>query len=275
MQALFRSVCCTGFESLVFVLLVASAPALAQEEKKGVAADHPERMRQGLALFREHVRPALVEHCVACHGGKTTKGKFDLSDRAPLQKSGMIDGGGKESRLYALITHAEEPHMPQKGPKLPVATADQIVRWIDLGVPYDGPLVERPAIVAPKSPAVDRDFWSFRPLQVPKPPTVQNATWIRTPIDHFILAELEARGLTPASPADRRTLIRRLYFDLIGLPPTPNEVDAFVADPDPIAYDRLVDRLLDVTALRRAPGAPLDGCRAVCRVTWLRTRLRP
>jgi mono/diheme cytochrome c family protein len=244
MQATFSSVCRTGIEALVFTLLLASSPAPAQEENKSVAADHPERMRQGLALFKEHVRPALVEHCVACHGGKTTKGKFDLSDRAPLQKSGMIDGGGKESRLYALITHAEEPHMPQKGPKLSVATADHIARWIDLGAPYDGPLVERPAIAATKSPAVDRDFWSFRPLQDPKPPTVQNASWIRTPIDRFILAELEARGLTPAAPADRRTLIRRLYFDLIGLPPTPDEVDAFVADSDPTAYDRLVDRLL-------------------------------
>jgi Protein of unknown function (DUF1549)/Protein of unknown function (DUF1553) len=161
-----------------------------------------------------------------------------------LQKSGAIDGGGKESRLYALITHAEEPHMPQKGPKLSTATADQIARWIDLGAPYDAPLVERPAGAAARSPVLDRDFWSFRPLQDPKPPSVQNAEWIRTPVDRFILAELEAHGLAPAAPADRRTLIRRVYFDLIGLPPTPDEVDAFVADPDPSAYLRLVDRLL-------------------------------
>jgi mono/diheme cytochrome c family protein len=244
MQASFSSVIRWGIEAFVFTLILAPAPAAAQDEKKTVAADHPERMRQGLALFKEHVRPALVQHCVACHGGKTTKGKFDLTDRGPLQKSGMIDGGGKESRLYALITHAEEPHMPQKGPKLADATADQIARWIDSGAPYDAPLVERPAAAAAKSPALDRDFWSFCPLQVPKPPTVQNASWIRTPIDRFILAGLEARGLTPAAPADRRTLIRRLYFDLIGLPPTLDEVDAFVADSDPSAYDRLVDRLL-------------------------------
>ena len=226
------------------MLLLASVPSSAQEEKKAVPPDHPERMRQGLALFKEHVRPAFIQHCLLCHGGKTTKGKFDLTDRATLQKSGTIDGGGKESRLYALITHAEEPHMPQKGPKLPAATADQIARWIDLGAPYDAPLVERPETAAARSPSVDRDFWSFRPLQVPKPPSVQKAEWVRTPVDRFILAELEARGLTPTVPADRRTLIRRVYFDLIGLPPTPDEVDAFVADADPSAYERLVDRLL-------------------------------
>jgi mono/diheme cytochrome c family protein len=244
MQASFTSVICWGIEALFFTVFLASAPASAQEEKKAVPADHPERMRQGLVLFKEHVRPALVQHCLMCHGGKTTKGKFDLSDRGPLEKSGAIDGGGKESRLYALITHAEEPHMPQKGPKLSTATADQIARWIDLGAPYDAPLVERPAAAAARSPVLDRDFWSFRPLQDPKPPSVQNAEWIRTPVDRFILAELEAHGLAPAAPADRRTLIRRVYFDLIGLPPTPDEVDAFVADPDPSAYLRLVDRLL-------------------------------
>ena len=161
-----------------------------------------------------------------------------------LLKSGMIDGGGKESRLYALITHADEPHMPQKGPKLPAATAEQIARWIDLGAPYDAPLVERPIAASAKSPTPDRDFWSFRPLQVPKPPAVKNAEWVRTPVDRFVLAELEAHGLAPAAPADRRTLIRRVYFDLIGLPPTPDEADAFAADPDPRAYERLVDRLL-------------------------------
>jgi uncharacterized protein DUF1549/uncharacterized protein DUF1553 len=244
MQASFTSVIRWRIAALFFTVFLASAPASAQEEKKAVPADHPERMRQGVVLFKEHVRPALVQHCLMCHGGKTTKGKFDLSDRGPLEKSGAIDGGGKESRLYALITHAEEPHMPQKGPKLPIATADQIARWIDLGAPYDAPLVDRPAAAAARSPVLDRDFWSFRPLQDPKPPSVQNAEWIRTPVDRFILAELEAHGLAPAAPADRRTLIRRVYFDLIGLPPTPDEVDAFVADPDPSAYLRLVDRLL-------------------------------
>jgi mono/diheme cytochrome c family protein len=244
MQASFSTGIRWRIARIVFTLLLASASVSAQEEKKAVPADHPQRMRQGLALFTEHVRPAFVQNCLVCHGGKSTKGKFDLSERATLQKSGMIDGGGKESRLYALITHAEEPHMPQKGPKLPAATADQIARWIDLGAPYDAPLVERPAAAAARSPALDRDFWSFRPLQLPNPPAVQSAEWIRTPVDRFILAELEAHGLAAAGPADRRTLIRRVYFDLIGLPPTPDEVDAFVANPDPSAYERLVDALL-------------------------------
>jgi hypothetical protein len=124
-----------------------------------------------------------------------------------------------------------------------------IARWIDLGAPYDKPLVTKTAVRGPEVPVEigerERAFWSFRPLKVTAPPTVKGTDWVRTPIDNFILAKLEERGLKPNGPASRRKLIRRAYLDLIGLPPTPEEVEAFVADTDPRAYDRLIDRLLD------------------------------
>ena len=127
-------------------------------------------MAQGLALFKERVRPLLIAHCLDCHGGKTKKGDFDLSDRAPLIESGVIDGGAKASRLYALITHADEPHMPSKKPKLPAADIDIIARWIDLGAPYDKPLIDSAVSgkAAPKTAlTIDeaRNYWAFRGLE--------------------------------------------------------------------------------------------------------------
>src|SRR4051812_2109665 len=97
--------------SLVLALLAVAVAAAAPAD---VDPDHAQKMKRGLALFKDEVRPALTRYCLDCHGGKKTKGDFDLSDRAPLLESGAIDGGGKESRLYALLTHAEEPHMPYK-----------------------------------------------------------------------------------------------------------------------------------------------------------------
>ena len=105
-------------------------------------------MQEGLALFKEKVRPALIKHCLNCHGGKTIKGGFDLSDRDRLVAAGVLEGGGKASRLTALIRHTEEPHMPQKAAKLPDETIAAIARWIDCGRPYDQPLAPRPAVAA-------------------------------------------------------------------------------------------------------------------------------
>jgi mono/diheme cytochrome c family protein len=134
------------------VLLVASALAHAfsvrADEKTTVPPDHARRMEEGLALFKEKVRPALVEHCLNCHGGTAIKAGLDLSDRATLVEAGVIEGGGKGSRLTALIRHTEKPHMPQKAAKLPEKIIAAIARWIDCGAPYDQPLVARPAVAA-------------------------------------------------------------------------------------------------------------------------------
>jgi mono/diheme cytochrome c family protein len=232
--------------AILFVAWTSPASYLPADDKPTVPPDHARRMQEGLVLFKAKVRPALVRHCLDCHGGKATKGDLDLSDREPLMKSGVLDGGSEGSRLAELIRHDDEPHMPQKAPKLPDATIADIGRWIDLGAPYDRPLVDRAGGAKPSSGQTQGGpaFWSFRPLAGAEPPAAHQATWVRTPIDRFIAAALEARQLKPNPIADRRTLIRRLSFDLTGLPPSPEGVDSFVRDPSPDAYERLVDRLL-------------------------------
>jgi mono/diheme cytochrome c family protein len=236
--------------SLVLALVQVEV-AQAQQKPFPVLPEHAAKMAQGLALFKERVRPLLIAQCLECHGGKAKKGGFDLSDRQPLIESGVIDGGAKASLLYALITHADEPHMPSKKPKLPDADIEIIARWIDLGAPYDKPLVDSAAITktAPRTTlSIDeaRNYWAFRGLEPASPPRVsaRNASWVRTPIDRFILAKLEAKELSPNPPAERATLFRRLSFDLIGLPPTPEEIDAFLADNRPDAYEAVADRIL-------------------------------
>jgi mono/diheme cytochrome c family protein len=239
---------------LVAVVLAFASNGIAfgQSKPAAVPPDHASKMAQGLALFKERVRPILIGQCLDCHGGKAKKGDFDLSDRKPLMESGMIDGGAKSSRLHALITHAEEPHMPSKKPKLSDAEIALIDRWIDLGAPYDKPLTDPKAIAKPAPRTgvptdADRDFWAYRGLTPAPPPALsgKNASWARTPIDRYILAKLDAKGLVPNPEADRRSLIRRVTFDLIGLPPTVEEVEAFVADNRADAYEKVVERLLE------------------------------
>src|SRR5260370_31670640 len=121
--------------------------------------------------------------------------------------------------------------MPYKEPKPNAEEITQIAAWIDLGAPYDRPLVDKSSPTAKKPmtvPDEDRQFWSFLPLKRPIPPEARNKAWCKTPIDRFIMAKLEEKGLTPSPPVDRRKLIRRASFDLIALPPPPEEVESFV-----------------------------------------------
>ncbi len=218
-----------------------------------VDSDHAVKMAKGLDLFKKHVRPVLVQRCLKCHGGETIKSELNLSDREGLLHGGtagpaIIAGNSRDSLLYKLITHAKDPHMPHKSGKLPAEAVAHIAAWIDNGAPYDKPLVaERNAgksWTQTTLPADARQFWSFQPLRSVKPPAVKNGAWCRTPIDYFILAKLEAAGVHPNPQASKRQLIRRAYFDLLGLPPSAQEVEAFINDPAPDAYERLLDRLL-------------------------------
>ena len=139
--------------------------------------------------------------------------------------------------------------MPVDAPKLSEETVARFSEWIQLGAPYDQPLLERRA-AAPswtKKVVADelRDYWAFQPLERVQPPRVKDERWPLTPIDRFVLARLEEKGLTPNKPATRRKLIRRVYFDVIGLPPTPEEIDAFVNNADAEAYEQLLDCLFD------------------------------
>ena len=201
-------------------------------------------MQEALDLFRKSVRPALVEHCLECHSGATPKADLDLTTRDAVVESGMLDESAETSHLYATIAHREEPFMPHKRDQLPAETIAAIARWIDIGAPYDGPLSgEAAKIDADGVSEADRQFWSFQPLANADPPEVDDDSWARTPVDRYILAKLREQGLTPNADAEPRKLVRRLYLDVTGLPPTPEEVAQFLADGEG-AYERLVDKLL-------------------------------
>jgi cytochrome c553 len=232
------------------LLLALLAPSSLAAAPPQLPADHAAQMSRGRELFKSHVRPVLLERCLKCHGGEKTRGGLDVTSREALLKGGdngpvVVPHQAKASRLHQLAAHLDKPHMPPKGDRLTAEQLAHLAAWIDLGAPYDRPLVNKDT--AKKAMVVtdeDRRFWSFLPLTHPAAPKVKNESWCRTPVDRFILAKLEEKGLTPNAEADRRKLIRRAYFDLIGLPPTPEEVEAFVNDPAADAYDKLLDRLL-------------------------------
>jgi mono/diheme cytochrome c family protein len=198
---------------------------------------------------------ALLEaHCVKCHGGEKTKGGLDLTRREALLlggESGPAFTAGQPVEtglLYRMVAHLEEPGMPHKEDKLSDAAIARIADWLRAGAPYRRALKTEVATSPSKSEftlsAADRAHWSFQPVKRPNLPAVKNRAWPRNPVDHFILAAQETKGLQPSAPAGRETLIRRVTLDLIGLPPTPSEIDAFVGDASPNAYEKLLDRLL-------------------------------
>ncbi len=235
---------------LLLTSAVLGAPAFAAENV--VTANHAADMEKGLALFKNDVAKLLTEQCVKCHGGeKGTKGGFDLSTRELAMKEGdsgkgIVPGKSADSLLVTSIRHDDpDLKMPKKADKLSDAAIAKITQWVDLGAPFDKPLVEG-KLVRDKSKVseTDRKFWSFQPLAKPLPPVVKNEAWTKTPIDRFILAKIEEKGFVPSTPADPRKLIRRAYFDLIGLPPSPEQVEKFVSDAAPNAFEKVVDELL-------------------------------
>jgi mono/diheme cytochrome c family protein len=193
----------------------------------------------GEALFAGQVRKVLSNTCVRCHNPDQKKGGLDLSRRASALKGGesgaaIVPGSIDESLV---VEKVESGEMPPKS-KLSVPEVEAFRAWVAAGAPYQGEPVT--------PPRAGPDWWSLRPIRRPAVPVVSEsqAARVRTPIDAFIFARLEEERLSPAPEADRATLIRRLSFNLIGLPPSPQDVAAFVNDPDPLAYERLVDRLL-------------------------------
>jgi len=236
--------------------MAAEEVAQAAEPKPEFDPAHVEKMQEGLKLFKATVRGVLIEACVDCHGGAEVESQFDLATRKGLLRGGaegpaIVAGKSADSHLLRLIQHKEKPEMPEGGDKLSNETIAAIAQWIDLGAPYDRPLVDNPRDpdswvdnrIDPKA----REFWAFQPLRAAGPPAVSadGGSWVRTPVDAFVLDKQRENGLTPNQPAERATLFRRAYLDLIGLPPTREEVERFVADPDPEAYGKLLDRLLD------------------------------
>ncbi|MEX0726002.1 MAG: DUF1549 domain-containing protein [Planctomycetaceae bacterium] len=198
---------------------------------------------EDLDRFREQIAPLLTRRCVGCHNASDKKGSLDLTTYDAAMRGGdsgavLVPGKSAESLLWQRIAAGEMP------PKQPLTEDEKslIGGWLDDGAVW-GETTLDPFQFTTESRG-GYDWWSLRPLSRPSIPATQDRRWPRQPLDAYILATLESHGLKPAPEADRRTLIRRAYFDLIGLPPTPEEVAAFVDDPDPHAYEALVERLL-------------------------------
>jgi hypothetical protein len=194
--------------------------------------------------YLSDIKPILATRCYACHGPDKQRSGLRLDTAAATLKGGnsgpsVVPGKSRASRLIQAVTGAADvPVMPPKGPRLSAIEIERLRTWIDQGA--RAPATETPAASA----VAKKNHWAFQPpVRLPEP-TVRNSAWVRNPIDRFILARLEKEGVAPSAEADRVTLIRRLSLDLLGLPPTPAEVDAFVHDPRPDAYEQLVDRLL-------------------------------
>ncbi len=201
-------------------------------------------------FFEKSVRPLLIERCYECHSSAEVSGGLRLDSKAGVLAGGdsgavLVLGKPSESRLVQAIQYENrELQMPPSG-KLSEAEIAVLVKWIEMGAP-DTREVEAVGGVSPTGMSIEagREFWSLRPVSDPPLPEVQQREWVRTPVDYFVLAALEAKGLRPAQAAERRTLIRRVTFDLTGLPPTTEEVETFAADESADAYSKLVDRLL-------------------------------
>jgi hypothetical protein len=196
--------------------------------------------------YLEQIKPVLAEHCYECHGANHQKGGLRVDTAAFLRMGGdsgptFRPGSSRSSLLLEVLegTHSEVERMPLKREPLPESFVELLRSWIDQG--GSAPAEEIPDTAG----KVRSRHWAFNPPQEPVPPEVKAADWPRNPIDYFVLARLEAENVRPSPEADKATLIRRLSLDLTGLPPTLSEVEAFVRDPAPDAYERLVNRLLD------------------------------
>lgn len=215
-----------------------------------------------MEFFEERVRPLLADHCYSCHSEDKArpKGNLRLDSREGWEEGGdsgaaLVPGEPDRSLLIRAVRYADsELRMPPRG-KLADDEIAALEAWVRMGAP--DPRIAEPAAAAESAPpspldagersaieSAARSHWAFRPMADPAPPEVLDSAWCANGVDRFVLAELEARGLAPARSADRRTLLRRLSFDLTGLPPTEAEFAAFAADGAPGAWERQVDRLL-------------------------------
>lgn len=203
-------------------------------------------MPQGVVSADEHfktrVAPILQRRCLSCHRDTVRKGDLSLQTRSSLIDGGYVTpGDSTDSPLLQTITPLDgSAQMPKDSDALKPNEIDDIRKWIDEGAVWPA------GLVLEQSEVSDFDWWSYKPISRPSVPSVSEASgWVRNPIDAFVLRKLIDQNLVRSGEADRRTLIRRLTFDLIGLPPAPEDVSAFVTSEDPQAYEKLVDQLLE------------------------------
>jgi mono/diheme cytochrome c family protein/cytochrome c553 len=230
--------CC----SLSARLLLALAAGFTLVWPLGTRANEPSA--EQLEFFEKRVRPVLATHCYACHAQGKSEGFLRLDAREAMLSGGdrgpaIVPGRADDSLLIQAVRHLHEDlQMPLRGKALTPAQIEDLAAWINAGAAW--PTEVNPAPVSGEG----AQHWCFLPLTDPVIPEVKDSQWATSPIDRFILARLESEGLTPAPPAAKRDLLRRVTFDLWGLPPTPEMFAEFLADEQPDAYERLIDRLL-------------------------------
>jgi hypothetical protein len=206
---------------------------------------------EGIAYFEKNIRPLLAANCYGCHSSKLASpmSGLTLDSKAGMLRGGktgvpaVVPGRPEDSLIVAAVKHTANGLSMPPGKTLAPAEIDALVAWIKMGAP--DPRTEA-ASAAASSYDWDkaRKHWSFQPVNDPKPPLIASSEWNQSPIDAFIKAKLDEKKLAPQPRASKLTLIRRVTYDLIGLPPTPEEIDAFVKDTSPRAFEKVVDRLL-------------------------------
>ena len=230
--------------SATMISLVLVMPERGDASPQAKAETAPPSAKGAVVQFEEQILPILEANCFKCHSGSSAQAGLDVRTRSGLLKGGtsgpaIVVGVAEKSLLYQRVRSGQ---MPLGGSPLAAPDVEHIRLWIEQGAAARN-LEPPPASIVGANPA-DRAHWAFQPPQRPVLPKVKNASQVHTPIDAFVLSELERNNLTFSPDADRGTLLRRVYFDVIGLPPTPKEVDDFLSDRSPKAYERVVDKLL-------------------------------
>ncbi|MDB5313701.1 MAG: Planctomycete cytochrome [Gemmataceae bacterium] len=219
-----------------------AAPASAVEPAKTPGGPTPAGTPEQVEFFEKKVRPVLAEQCYSCHGAKKQSAGLRLDTADGMKKGAdngpvVVPGDPARSRLVASVKRAGDFPMPPKA-ALPADTVAALTEWVKMGAPF-------PEAAGTQAVADPRKHWAFQPIKDPPLPQLRDPRGeVRNEIDRFVLAKLEEKGLAAAPRADKRTLIRRAHFDLLGLPPTADEVDAFEKDDSPQAFEKLVDKLL-------------------------------
>ena len=242
------------FQTAWLLFAIGLVPTLSAQNTAS-AQDDSQKNPVGLAFFEEHIRPLLENRCYKCHSAKATElhANLYLDSRPGWQKGGdsgpaIVPGKPLESLLIQVTGYSESAttQMPPEG-KLPPSEIALLTQWIEMGAPDP----RGQAALHAKQRTIDleseRNHWAYQPLlkiQPPEPLAGSDPNWLQSPIDRFLLARLQERSIAPNGPADKIKRMRRAYFDLIGLPPTPAEVDAFLNDRDPLAFEKVIDRLL-------------------------------
>jgi hypothetical protein len=204
--------------------------------------------KEQVEFFESKVRPILADRCYKCHSAASGAPRSSLAldwrggwEAGGVRGPAIVAGDPDNSLIIEAIRFEGDVRMPPDGRLSSEQVAD-LVAWVRMGAP--DPRTAPPAGAAAKYGGSGKDHWAFKPVSKPAPPAVRNGSWVKNDIDRFVLAKLEARSMEPNQPADRRTLIRRVYYDVIGLPPTPEQVNAFLADSSPTAFEKVVDGLL-------------------------------